>query len=190
MASITSSTNTTTTTTAENTMLKQQQELYHKKYNKPMTSNELENLIERFIILQGLYFQDLDIYHKYDDKEYWENISDGLHVMEGTKSNKIDLTSNNENNDMKTFIKSISNQGYTIITENNKKEILYMKIKNTIKNLKEKGWPPSFIFIYDEIWYEIILNAFDIYKLLLQDDQCYMESDLNCWSLRKEKNNK
>ena len=46
-----------------------------------------------------------------------------------------------------------------------------------IYNLKQEGFPPSFIFIYDEIWYNIIINMFDIYALLLDDENVYMESD-------------
>ena len=63
-----------------NPIIKQQQELYFSKYQRHLTNAQLNDLVERIVILQQLYFQDTEIQCKYDNVEYWESISDGLHV--------------------------------------------------------------------------------------------------------------
>ena len=209
-------------TTSSNPIIKQQQELYFSKYNENMSTEQTNNLIERIIILQQLYFQDTIIQSQYNDIEYWESISDGLHVSNHTELNTADDDKNNNDatrtnqhrnkDNILSSISTINNQGYDVIelgemndntnnktnttttatainitakTTGNSNQQIYEQIQNTIANLKQEGFPPSFIFIYDEIWYNIIINMFDIYALLLDDENVYMESDLNCWSLRR-----
>lgn len=182
-----------------NPIIKQQQELYFSKYQRHLTNAQLKDLVERIVILQQLYFQDTEIQCKYDNVEYWESISDGLHVTKSIKSNSA-LGSNlyvSKNADIASSIATINNKGYDVIsfnspkTENNSgkaapnHEQLFTKIQNTIKNLRKEGFPPSFIFVYDEIWFDIIINLFDVYSILLNDDNVHMESDLNCWSLQR-----
>ena len=57
-------------TTSSNPLIKQQQELYFAKYNENMSTEQTNNLIERIIILQQLYFQDTIIQSQYNDIEY------------------------------------------------------------------------------------------------------------------------
>ncbi|MAJ97163.1 MAG: hypothetical protein CMI56_00925 [Parcubacteria group bacterium] len=172
-----------------NPIIKQQQELYFSKYQRHLTNAQLKDLVERIVILQQLYFQDTEIQCKYDNVEYWESISDGLHVTKSIKSNSA-LGSNlyvSKNADIASSIATINNKGYDVIsfnspkTENNSgkaapnHEQLFTKIQNTIKNLRKEGFPPSFIFVYDEIWFDIIINLFDVYSILLNDDNVHME---------------
>ena len=84
-----------TNTSSSNPIIKQQQELYFSKYNENMSTEQTNNLIERIIILQQLYFQDTIIQSQYNDIEFWESISDGLHVSKHTKPNTADDNKNN-----------------------------------------------------------------------------------------------
>ena len=90
-----------------------------------MSTEQTNNLIERIIILQQLYFQDTIIQSQYNDIEYWESISDGLHVSNHTKPNTADDNKNNNDatrtnqhrnkDNILSSISTINNQGYDVI---------------------------------------------------------------------------
>lgn len=153
---------------SSNPIIKKQRELYFAKHQRHMTVAQINNLIERIIILQQLYFQDQAVQSKYNNIEFWESISDGLHVNKENHGSNNSPRSNlykNSKCDIKSSIPNINNQGYDVIsfmTQRNKRgndsvnnkaafnaKDLYTRIQNTILNLRKVGFPPSFIFLYD-----------------------------------------
>jgi hypothetical protein len=61
--------------------------------------------------------------------------------------------------------------------------LVYSRLQQTVLNLRAAGWPPPCIYLYDELWVELIDPLFDVYEQLLGEG-CSMAADLNCWCLR------
>jgi hypothetical protein len=58
---------------------------------------------------------------------------------------------------------------------------LLQKIANCIEMLKAKGWPPAFVFMYDEPW-ELVDGLFDLMQPVLGDD-CVLDASVFAWGL-------
>lgn len=57
-------------------------------------------------------------------------------------------------------------------------------IAQTMRTLVENGWPPVFIFLYDQPW-RMMLRLFDLMGPLLGDDEAMLEASMAAWSLEK-----
>lgn len=57
-------------------------------------------------------------------------------------------------------------------------------IAQTMSTLVANGWPPVFIFLYDQPW-RMMLRLFDLMGPLLGDDEAALEASMAAWSLEK-----
>jgi hypothetical protein len=161
--------------------LQLQQQRYEELYGVPMTEQQISTNYKLLVCLQGLYFQDEESVKMFSDTDYWEDLSDGhLHVTTSglniKKTAKFESCSSAEQ-------EKLDSQGCAILRSVHIRSELFPILQQTIRNLVAHKWPPSFIFLYDEVWTELIEPLWDVYNHLLGEG-CWMESDLNCWCLR------
>lgn len=64
----------------------------------------------------------------------------------------------------------------------------FSAMATTMKRLVESGWPPVFIFLYDEPW-KMMLRLFDLMCPVLDDDEATLEASMAAWSLTKPQRN-
>jgi len=57
-------------------------------------------------------------------------------------------------------------------------------IEETMQNLKDNGWPPVFIFMFDEVW-KYLDGVYDILRPLIGDDEAVLEHSIFAWALDK-----
>jgi hypothetical protein len=60
---------------------------------------------------------------------------------------------------------------------------LLQKIGDCIEMLKAKGWPPCFVFMYDEPW-ELVDGLFDLMEPVLGND-CVLDASVFAWGLER-----
>jgi hypothetical protein len=178
-------------------ILEQQKNLYLDEHGTPMNAVQEKQNFDIMVSLQGLYFCDAEsISHFGSDAKYWETISDGLHCtsdvedfskrLEALRQKDASLKTAGGEKLTETG-RLIENQGFAVVDNSNMTEarkLVLRRIWNTVKNLEQEGWPAAFIFLFDEFWMFHVEPMFDIYGALLDDNDCLMEPDLNCWSLR------
>lgn len=58
-------------------------------------------------------------------------------------------------------------------------------ISATMENLKANGWPPVFVFMFDEAW-RLCEALFEIMAPLIQDDRVLLEASVYGWALDKQ----
>jgi ubiquinone/menaquinone biosynthesis C-methylase UbiE len=58
---------------------------------------------------------------------------------------------------------------------------LLKKVSDTIDTLKKKGWPPVFVFMFDEPW-QIIDGLFELMQPVLGED-CVLDASVFAWGL-------
>ena len=175
--------------------LKLQEELWLQKYGTPMTEAERQAVFEKMVCLQGLYFEDIESITLYSSKQYWEDISEGLLTVtldsSQWKSKCTTFESLKATTEPTKPIESatapkarLNSQGYVVLPGAiAPTHSIFSALKTTARRLTELGWPPAFLFLYDEVWELLIAPLFDVYTPLLGLD-VWMESDLNCWRLK------
>lgn len=117
--------------------------------------------------------------------EYWERLSKGLHASCSPEAFNSHIFTQDiaENTDL---AHNLSRDGYfatPCIASQFTEEISgkLAKLSATIRALQAAGWPPVFIFVYDEVW-SVIDSIFDVMQPILGDD-CVLEPSVFCWAL-------
>lgn len=145
--------------------------------------------------LQSLHLGQTEVMAEFEDPAYWETLSDGLHVTDNQpaaldqcrKSRKA-AVGDDEEEDAAALHELLNEQGFVVLPPllchpGNSSSLLFARLQQTVLNLRAAGWPPVFIFLYDEFWIEVVDPLFDVCERLLGKG-CSMASDLNCWCLR------
>ena len=148
---------------------------------------------EHMLCLQALYFQDVEALELYGDASYWESISNNQFTVttdpKAWEKHCEPLLSSSLSLDLlepptTDQLSQLNNDGYAILTSAiDSNHPIFTTIEMTLRNLAARGWPPAFIFMYDQVWELLIAPLFDVYASVLGRD-CWMEPDLNCWMLR------
>jgi len=60
----------------------------------------------------------------------------------------------------------------------------FSAMAKTMSNLVDKGWPPVFIFVFDQPWL-MMLRLFDLMQPILNDEEATLEASMAAWSLTK-----
>lgn len=63
--------------------------------------------------------------------------------------------------------------------------INFAALAQTMSNLVAAGWPPVFIFLYDQPWL-MCLRLFDLMRPLLNDDEATLEASMHAWNLQRK----
>lgn len=63
--------------------------------------------------------------------------------------------------------------------------ISFTALAETMANLVSAGWPPVFIFLFDQPWL-LCLRLFDIMSPLLKDEKATLEASMHAWSLQRQ----
>ncbi len=61
-----------------------------------------------------------------------------------------------------------------------------LAISETMDRLIAAGWPPVFIFLYDQPWL-LFERLFDLMGPLLSDEEALLEASMYAWSLERQK---
>ncbi|CAK0903128.1 unnamed protein product [Prorocentrum cordatum] len=175
--------------------LRRQQEQYLKVHGIPMSDEVLTKTMDILLFFQGLYFEEADA-GTYPDRQFWEGISAGLHVSDDLTDQLTKLQGKFSPEPINAAqVVQLRERGFAVLdsahllqggrgtaSEAESAAVLAALVQ-TIHNLRAHGWPPCFIFVYDELWLHVVYPLFDIFEELLGEG-CFMEPDLNCWSLR------
>ena len=187
--------------------LKMQKELWLEQHGTPMTELQEQENVDRMLCLQGLYFEDAEAIGLYSSKEYWEDISEGALTLTLDPSEwKIKFNASQTTTAPATTATTatatatattttsanhtttqLNEEGFAVIPNPTipSTHPIFAAIKNTAQRLAERGWPPGFILIYDQVWELIIAPLWSVYTPILGQD-AWMEPDLNCWRLMSE----
>ena len=63
-------------------------------------------------------------------------------------------------------------------------DVDFKAIAQTMNNLCDAGWPPVFIFLYDQPW-KMCSRLFDVMRPLLNDTEAVLEASMYAWALDK-----
>jgi len=173
--------------------LRRQQEQYLKIHGIPMSDELLTKTRDVIFFFQDLYFEEADS-STYPDRHFWERISTGLHISEDLTDQLCKLREQRPPEPIDAAqVLQLRERGFAVLDAVHLQQggaapkaesaAVLSALEQTIYNLRAEGWPPSFIFLYDELWLHVIDPLFDVFEELL-DDGCFMEPDLNCWCLR------
>ena len=129
--------------------------------------------------LTDLYFEEPAAIESFSNCAYWEMLSDGMHVSRNEHEGETRIEETLAN------LENLTNTGHTIFAfdRDSASQARVAKVHTTILALRKAGWPPAFIFIYDEAW-ALVDDLFAAAVPELGDD-CVMEPDLNCWCLSR-----
>lgn len=177
-------------------VLKSQQELWKEQHGVDMTAAQQKDNVDRMMTLQSLYFEDREALALYGDVAYWESISDGALTVtsdptawaakcttEHLLTQKSPSTGTGISNATAAQLEQLGEAGYAVLPgATGSDDPVFEALERTAANLAAHGWPPGFLFVYDEMW-ALIANLWETYGPILGED-CWMEPDLNCWRLR------
>ena len=89
---------------------------------------------------------------------------------------------------LSTVSQSLDARGFAILEEdlfNWKAHDVDMEaIALTMSNLVAAGWPPVFIFLFDQPW-RLCLRLFDLMAPILNDEETTLEASMHAWALEK-----
>lgn len=168
--------------------------------------------LDMLMQLQTLYFGDDDAVTKYGNADYWNALAKGQltcnthngcdeddELSTNTTAAAIDIPLASLKS--KSFVDQITTRGYHVLPSpppksKNITNHQSSAFTNTLKALKDAGWPPQFLLMYDETWdllrdtvHQIIGYADDNDNNSNGNDwgNITIESDVNIWSLSKHK---
>lgn len=92
-------------------------------------------------------------------------------------------------NDLEHTRKLLDYRGFTIVNDKTLKweeyDVNFAAFAETMSNLVAAGWPPVFIFLYDQPW-KMCLRLFDLMGPILNDDDATLEASMYAWSLDRQ----
>eukprot|EP00956_Cyclotella_meneghiniana_P025037 scaffold51383_cov67-Cyclotella_meneghiniana.AAC.3 len=147
--------------------------------------------LEILMELQTLYFGDDEAVIKYGDPDYWNALAKGQMTCSCITEdatiieNRTSLHRLNDN-----LLHMITSEGYHVLPPSRqRKSYSSSAFTNTLRALKDAGWPPQFLLMYDETWSLLRDTVTHIIgdNINLDGDNITIESDVNIWSLHKHK---
>ena len=85
--------------------------------------------------------------------------------------------------------KMLDNRGFTMLGPESFDwdafGINFAALAQTMSNLVAAGWPPVFIFLYDQPWL-MCLRLFDLMCPLLNDEEATLEASMHAWNLQRQ----
>ena len=156
--------------------------------------------LEMLMHLQTMYFGDDEAVAKYGEAAYWNALAKGQMTCSNNSSSSSssssststdeEADSSNDNTMLsQTVLHQITTEGYHVLpspkttTTNNQSNYSSTAFTGTLKALKDAGWPPQFLLLYDEPW-ELLQ---DTVRQITggNNNNITIESDVNIWSLHK-----
>tara|TARA_B110000208_G_scaffold140706_1_gene169781 strand:+ start:140 stop:1555 length:1416 start_codon:yes stop_codon:yes gene_type:complete len=150
---------------------------------------ELAQAITLLHSLNGLLRSDPVILAPFASSSYWETLCPRFHVSERASGPIREDDVAAPRWDTAAAEVSLNTVGFAVVPPPAAADpSFYKDLQHAIGTLEREGWPPSFIFVYDEVWAYVVFPLFDAMEALLpaEDGEIEMESDLNCWSLRRQ----
>jgi hypothetical protein len=90
-----------------------------------------------------------------------------------------------------TQLRSLDERGFLVVPSDQFKwethDVDFAAIAKTMDNLQEAGWPPVFIYLFDQPW-KICYRFFDLMGPLLADNEAVLEASMYAWALEKQVN--
>eukprot|EP00164_Ancoracysta_twista_P031238 GFYU01064646.1.p1 GENE.GFYU01064646.1~~GFYU01064646.1.p1 ORF type:complete len:220 (-),score=51.75 GFYU01064646.1:72-731(-) len=121
------------------------------------------------------------------DPKYWETLANGkFSVLRGF--DRADFEGESARNEMASCNESLREDGFL----NGgpfpwQEDVSFEGIVELIHILREAGWAPVFIFMYDEV-YRVIDNMWCLMKVIL-GEECVLEPSVFAWSVQPKNEN-
>jgi len=140
--------------------------------------------------LQGLWDGDSQKYNQLLDKNFWRELSGGLSISDGERAATLaaigaDTSSTQPDRTMAAKnLQLLLDRGFCGVEAIDwaAHGVDFSAIAETMENLKRAGWPPVFVFMYDEVW-RVCEALFDVIAPLIQDDELVLDASVYGWAL-------
>ncbi|RQM21590.1 hypothetical protein B5M09_007112 [Aphanomyces astaci] len=176
------------------TNLQRQLDAYAAAMGVPMPAEMARHAISQLFVLEKLFFEDpphpTSVLH---DPTHWTALVGGssLHVTSSPLANSaFSITSSSSKfstDDATGTSVVLSEQGYTVLdpfAQANHTTYSLAALEAGVHALHAAGYPPAFIFVFDEAWAYLDAVWGAVYEPLLGPG-CVLEADLNCWHLHR-----
>lgn len=111
--------------------------------------------------------------------EYWQQFSTSLHVLNSSATAPIDVQLSN-------LDEMLDREGFLVASPEILLSVADLKeLERVIRALKEKGWPPVFAFMFDDLWL-LLDRVWDLMAPILGKD-CILDPSVFLWALSPRK---
>ncbi|KAF0689057.1 Aste57867_19438 [Aphanomyces stellatus] len=163
--------------------LQRQLDAFEAATGAPMPAAMARHALTQLLVLEKLYFEDAPTNDntRLHDPAFWETlVHSSLHVTPSSPFPPSQAAAS-----VNSYDHTIGENGFSILEPASDHTAACRALEVAVHLLDAAGFPPAFVFVFDEAW--LLLDSLwaEIFEPLLGVG-CLLEADLNCWHLQRQ----